>query len=109
MKHPLFLPLRLENVVMFVPISLIIFVAAMNLISSLSMLVMEKRPGVGILRTLGATDQTILRIFMEVGLLIGLTSTLLGDIIGLGAALSANRFHLVPLPSDIYFIRYLPF
>ena len=108
-NRPLFLALRLEKVVMFVTISLIIFVAALNLISSLSMLIMEKRPGVGVLRTLGATDRTILTIFMEVGLLIGLTGTLLGDIIGLGVALSANRYHLVPLPSDIYFIRYLPF
>ena len=108
-NRPLFLALRLEKIVMFATISLIIFVAALNLISSLSMLIMEKRPGVGVLRTLGATDRTILTIFMEVGLLIGLTGTLLGDIIGLGVALSANRFHLVPLPSDIYFIRYLPF
>ena len=108
-NRPLFLALRLEKIVMFVTISLIIFVAALNLISSLSMLIMEKRPGVGVLRTLGATDRTILTIFMAVGLLIGLTGTLLGDIIGLGVAFSANRYHLVPLPSDIYFIRYLPF
>src|SRR6476469_9984808 len=92
-NRPLFLALRLEKVVMFVTISLIIFVAALNLISSLSMLIMEKRPGVGVLRTLGATDRTILTIFMEVGLLIGLTGTLLGDIIGLGVAFAANRYH----------------
>lgn len=108
-NRPLFLALRLEKIVMFVTISLIIFVAALNLISSLSMLIMEKRPGVGVLRTLGATERTILTLFMEVGLLIGLTGTLVGDMIGLGVALSANRFHLVPLPRDIYFIRYLPF
>jgi lipoprotein-releasing system permease protein len=108
-NRPLFLALRLEKVVMFASIALIIFVAALNLISSLSMLIMEKRPGVGVLRTLGATDRTILTIFMEVGLLIGLTGTLLGDIGGLTVALSANRWHLVPLPRDIYFIRYLPF
>lgn len=108
-NRPLFLALRLEKIVMFATISLIIFVAALNLISSLSMLIMEKRPGVGVLRTLGATDRSILTIFMEVGLLIGFTGTLLGDAIGLGVALSANRFHLVPLPRDIYFIRYLPF
>lgn len=108
-NRPLFLALRLEKVVMFATISLIIFVAALNLISSLSMLIMEKRPGVGVLRTLGATERTILTIFMEVGLLIGLTGTLLGDLIGLGVAFVSNRYHLVPLPSDIYFIRYLPF
>ena len=108
-NRPLFLALRLEKVVMFATISLIIFVAALNLISSLSMLILEKRPGIGVLRTLGATDGTILAIFLAVGLLIGLSGTLIGDALGLSLALSANRYHLVPLPSDVYFIRYLPF
>ncbi|HEY8132221.1 MAG TPA: FtsX-like permease family protein, partial [Thermoanaerobaculia bacterium] len=108
-NRPLFLALRLEKVVMFVTISLIIFVAALNLISSLSMLILEKRPGVGVLRTLGATEKTILTTFLAVGLLIGITGTLVGNLIGLGFAWAANRYHLVPLPSDIYFISYLPF
>lgn len=108
-NHPLFLALRLEKVVMFATISLIIFVAALNLISSLSMLILEKRPGVGVLRTLGATEKTILTIFLSVGLLIGISGTLVGNIVGLGFAWAANRYHLVPLPSDIYFISYLPF
>jgi lipoprotein-releasing system permease protein len=108
-NRPLFLALRLEKVVMFVTISLIIFVAALNLISSLSMLIMEKRPAVGVLRTLGATDRNILSIFLQVGLLIGLTGTLLGNIIGIGLSWAANRFHLVPLPRDVYFVPYLPF
>jgi len=108
-NRPLFLALRLEKVVMFVTISLIIFVAALNLISSLSMLILEKRPGVGVLRTLGATEKTILTTFLTVGLLIGITGTLVGNLIGLGFACAANRYHLVPLPSDIYFISYLPF
>jgi len=108
-NRPLFLALRLEKVVMFATISLIIFVAALNLISSLSMLILEKRPGVGVLRTLGATEKTILTIFLAVGLLIGISGTVVGNIFGLGFAWAANRYHLVPLPSDIYFISYLPF
>jgi len=108
-NHPLFLALRLEKIVMFATISLIIFVAALNLISSLSMLIMEKRPQVGVLRTLGATEKNILRVFLQVGLLIGLTGTLLGNAFGLGLAWAANRYHLIPLPRDIYFISYLPF
>ena len=108
-NRPLFLALRLEKVVMFATISLIIFVAALNLISSLSMLILEKRPGVGVLRTLGATEKTILTIFLAVGLLIGITGTIVGNIFGLGFAWAANHYHLVPLPSDIYFISYLPF
>jgi lipoprotein-releasing system permease protein len=95
--------------VMFATISLIIFVAALNLVSSLSMLILEKRPSVGVLRTLGATEQNIRSLFMQLGLFIGLTGTLLGNILGLGLSWAANHFHLVPLPPDLYFISYLPF
>lgn len=108
-NRPLFLALRLEKVVMFATISLIIFVAALNLVSSLSMLILEKRPSVGVLRTLGATEGNILSLFMQLGLLIGLTGTLLGNLLGIGVSWAANRWHLVPLPSEIYFISYLPF
>jgi lipoprotein-releasing system permease protein len=108
-NRPLFLALRLEKVVMFATISLIIFVAALNLISSISMLVLEKRPSVGILRTLGASERSILIIFLEVGLLIGITGTILGNVTGIGLAWAANRFQLIPLPRDIYFMAYLPF
>jgi len=108
-NRPLFLALRLEKVVMFATISLIIFVAALNLISSLSMLIVEKRPSVGVLRTLGASERTILSVFMQVGLLIGVTGTVLGNIFGIGLAWASNRYHLVPLPHDVYFMTYLPF
>lgn len=108
-NRPLFLALRLEKIVMFATISLIIFVAALNLVSSLSMLILEKRPSVGVLRTLGATSGNIRSLFMQLGLLIGLTGTLLGNVFGLGLSWAANRYHLVPLPADLYFISYLPF
>jgi lipoprotein-releasing system permease protein len=108
-NRPLFLALRLEKIVMFATISLIIFVAALNLISSLSMLILEKRPSVGVLRTLGATEGNIRSVFMQLGLLIGLSGTLLGNLIGIGFSWAANEFHLVPLPADIYFVSYLPF
>lgn len=108
-NRPLFLALRLEKIVMFATISLIIFVAALNLVSSLSMLILEKRPSVGVLRTLGATEKNIRSLFMQLGLLIGLTGTLLGNVFGIGLSWAANRWHLVPLPADIYFISYLPF
>jgi lipoprotein-releasing system permease protein len=108
-NRPLFLALRLEKIVMFATISLIIFVAALNLISSLSMLIVEKRAAVGVLRTLGATDRTILSIFLQVGLFIGLSGTILGNLFGIGLSWAANRYQLVPLPRDIYFVSYLPF
>ncbi len=108
-NRPLFLALRLEKIVMFATISLIIFVAALNLVSSLAMLIVEKRPAVGVLRTLGATDRTILSIFLQVGLLIGLSGTLLGNIFGIGLSWAANHYQIIPLPRDIYFVSYLPF
>ncbi|HEY3057173.1 MAG TPA: FtsX-like permease family protein [Thermoanaerobaculia bacterium] len=108
-NRPLFLALRLEKIVMFATISLIIFVAALNLISSLAMLIVEKRPAVGVLRTLGASERNIRSIFLQVGLLIGLTGTLLGNLFGIGLSWAANHYHLVPLPRDIYFVNYLPF
>ncbi|HVR40425.1 MAG TPA: FtsX-like permease family protein [Thermoanaerobaculia bacterium] len=108
-NRPLFLALRLEKIVMFATISLIIFVAALNLISSLSMLIVEKRPSVGVLRTLGSTERSILSIFMQVGLRIGLIGTLLGNILGIGVAWLANHYHLIKLPSDMAFFDYLPF
>ena len=108
-NRPLFLALRLEKIVMFVTISLIIFVAALNLISSLSMLIMEKRPQVGVLRTMGATERSVRSVFLQVGLLIGITGTVLGNLFGLGFSWAANRVHLVPLPRDVYFVPYLPF
>ncbi|MHB0969237.1 MAG: FtsX-like permease family protein [Thermoanaerobaculia bacterium] len=108
-NKPLFLALRLEKIVMFAAISMIIFVAALNLISSLSMLIVEKRGQVGVLRTMGATERSILAIFLGVGLLIGIAGTVLGNIIGLGIAWAAERYHMVPLPGDGYDLAYLPF
>jgi lipoprotein-releasing system permease protein len=108
-NKPLFLALRLEKIVMFAAISMIIFVAALNLISSLSMLIVEKRGQVGVLRTMGATERSILAIFLGVGLLIGIAGTVLGNVIGLGVAWAAERYHMVPLPGDGYDLAYLPF
>jgi lipoprotein-releasing system permease protein len=108
-NRPLFLALRLEKIVMFATISLIIFVAALNLVSSMAMLVLEKRPSVGVLRTLGATNRTIMSVFMQVGLFIGITGTLLGNVVGLGVSFLADHYHLIPLPSGAYFLRTLPF
>jgi len=108
-NRPLFLALRLEKMVMFATISLIIFVAALNLISSLSMLIVEKRPQVGVLRTLGASERSILLIFTGLGLLIGLMGTLAGNAIGLGFSWAANRYQLIPLPGEMYYLSHIPF
>lgn len=109
LNRPLFLALRLEKVVMFATISLIIFVAALNLISSIAMLIVEKRPQVGILRTLGASERSVLVIFLGVGLLIGLIGTALGNGVGLGVAWAADHYQLVPLPGEVSYVSHVPF
>jgi lipoprotein-releasing system permease protein len=95
---------------------LIVFVAAFNIVSTLVMVVTDKRSDIAILRTMGATPVTILRIFMVQGILIGLIGTGLG--VGLGVALALGVTDLVAwierllgiqfLSSDVYFISYLP-
>ncbi|HUP64521.1 MAG TPA: FtsX-like permease family protein [Thermoanaerobaculia bacterium] len=109
LNKPLFLALRLEKIVMFATISLIIFVAALNLVSSVAMLIVEKRPQVGVLRTMGSTERSILEIYLMVGLFIGLFGTALGNLIGLGVSWAANHFELIPLPAGVYAIHHLPF
>jgi len=108
-NRPIFLALRLEKIVLFVTISLIIFVAALNLISSLSMMILEKRPSVGVLRTLGATEGGVYAIFLQVGLFIGITGTILGNVFGVGLAVLFGRYHLIHLPRSWTFLEYLPF
>ncbi|MBW3565306.1 MAG: FtsX-like permease family protein [Acidobacteria bacterium] len=109
MNRPLFLALRLEKVVMFATISLIVLVAALNLVSSLAMIIVEKKKQVGILSTLGASRRSIGLVFLYLGLFIGLTGTILGDVIGLSFSWAADRWGLVPLPSSVYDATSLPF
>lgn len=108
-NRPLFLALRLEKVVMFATISLIVLVAALNLICSLAMLVVEKRSRIGILRTMGSTGASIRTIFLWVGLLIGVTGTLLGNLLGVGGSWIADHFGLVPFPGDGFLVSHVPF
>jgi lipoprotein-releasing system permease protein len=108
-NRPLFLALRLEKVVMFATISLIVLVAALNLICSLAMLVVEKRGRIGILRTMGSTGSSIRKIFLYVGILIGVCGTILGNILGVTASWAADRFGLVPFPGDGFLVSHVPF
>jgi lipoprotein-releasing system permease protein len=108
-NRPLFLAHRLEKVVMFATISLIVLVAALNLICSLAMLVVEKRSRIGILRTMGSTGASIRTIFLYVGLMIGLAGTVLGNVLGISASWAADRFGLVPFPGDGFLVSHVPF
>ena len=111
-----FKAIKMEKTMMFFILILIVAVAAFNLVSSLVMIVTDKRPEIAILRTLGATPKTIMLIFMVQGCTVGLIGTLLGLIGGVTLALNATRlvayiqqlFHVQFISSSVYMIDYLP-
>ena len=116
MNRNLFSALKLEKVAMFIILALIIMVAALNIISTLIMVVMEKNKDIAILKSLGATSGSIMRIFMIEGIIIGLTGTLLGTLLGVVAALNLETivqfietvFQFKVLPPSIYYIDKFP-
>jgi lipoprotein-releasing system permease protein len=104
----LFSALKLEKVVMFIILVLIVMVAAFNIISTLIMVVMDKTKDIAVLMTLGATRKTIRRIFALEGLLIGVAGTFAGTISGGLLCYLLRRYEFIHLPSDVYYISTLP-
>jgi len=105
----LFSALKLEKNIMFLTITLIVIVAALNIIATLILMVMEKTRDIGILMAMGATPANIRRIFFYQGALIGVLGTGLGAILGLAWCWLANTFQLIRIPVDIYQISFVPF
>ncbi|MGC2697187.1 MAG: FtsX-like permease family protein [Candidatus Angelobacter sp.] len=108
-NRALFRALRLERVVTFLTIGLIVFVAALNILISLIMMVMEKTKDIAVLISMGAKRRQVRRIFMLQGVLIGLIGTAAGLILGYGIAIAGARYHFITLSSEVYSIDYLPF
>jgi len=104
----LFSWIAFEKKILFLGFILIVIVAAFSIISTLVMLTMEKRSEIGILKTLGSTPASVRRIFVYKGLMIALAGVLGGWTLALLASYVQNRFELISLPPDIYFISYLP-
>ena len=109
MNSTFFAALRLEKLAMTIAIGLIVLVAAMNIVSILVLMVMEKVRDIGVLAAMGATTAGIRRIFLIQGLSIALLGTVAGAAVGTGLAWVLDRYRLVSLPVDIYFIPYVPF
>jgi lipoprotein-releasing system permease protein len=109
LNQPLYSALWLEKVAISLTIGLIVMVAALNIVASLVLLVMEKSRDIAILRTMGASAGVIRRIFIYQGLTIGLIGTIAGTVLGLIACAVLNRYELIRLPSDVYQITHLPF
>ena len=108
MNHNLFSALKLEKTAMFVILTLIVLVAAFNIVSTLIMVVMEKTRDIAILKAMGAHQKQILRIFMFEGLIIGLSGTIIGLISGLGICEILQRYKLIELPGNVYPMTTLP-
>jgi lipoprotein-releasing system permease protein len=104
----LFKWMKLEKWAAFLVLSLIILVAAFNIVSSLIMLVMDKTREVGILKSMGATNKSIERIFVFQGAFIGVCGTISGSVIGTTLSYLQDRYQFISLPPDIYFISALP-
>lgn len=103
-----FSALKLQKVVMFLVLVLIILVGGFNIISTLVMNVLEKRREVAILKAIGATERSIGRIFFLQGLVLGLIGTCLGLVLGYGLCLLARSYPLIRLDPDIYYLSHLP-
>ena len=109
MNKSLFSALWLEKMAIGITIGLIMTVAAVNIVASLVLLVMEKTRDIAILKTMGASTGSIRRIFMLQGLIIGLSGTLAGTVFGCAVIYVLDRFKLIRVPLDVYQISYVPF
>jgi lipoprotein-releasing system permease protein len=108
MNRSLFSALKLEKITMFVILTMIVLVGALNIISTLVMVVMEKTRDVAILRAMGATARSVMSVFMFQGLLVGVVGTVAGLASGLGLCYLLARYKFINLPSDVYYISTLP-
>jgi lipoprotein-releasing system permease protein len=109
MNKSLFSALWLEKMAISITIGLIVMVAALNIIASLVLLVMEKSRDIAILKTMGSSAGSIRRIFMLQGLIIGLVGTGMGALGGCTLIYILDRYRLIHVPIDVYQISYVPF
>ncbi len=108
-NRALFRALRLERVVTFITIGLIVFVAALNILISLIMMVMEKTRDIAVLMSMGAKKRQVRRVFMAQGVLVGILGTVLGLAIGYLLSWFGGHYHLISLSAEVYSIDYVPF
>src|SRR6185503_16507427 len=109
LNGPLYSALELEKLAISLTIGLIVMVAALNIVASLVLLVMEKSRDIAILKTMGASAAAIQRIFMLQGLVIGLLGTCAGAVAGYALIYVLDRYKLIRVPIDLYQISYVPF
>ncbi|HVT79009.1 MAG TPA: ABC transporter permease, partial [Phycisphaerae bacterium] len=105
----LFHALRLERVVTFITIGLIVFVAALNILISLTMMVMEKTRDIAVLMSMGTRKSQVRRIFISQGVLIGVVGTAIGLVLGYAISWAGGHYHFLSLAPEVYSIDYVPF
>jgi lipoprotein-releasing system permease protein len=109
MNKSLFTALSLERIAVSLAIGLIVMVAALNIVASLVLLVMEKHRDIAILKTMGASAKSVTAIFMMQGLIIGIVGTTVGAAAGYAASYLLDRYKIVRVPVDVYQVSYVPF
>jgi lipoprotein-releasing system permease protein len=109
MNQSLFSAMWLEKVAISITIGLIVMVAALNIIASLVLLVMEKSRDIAILKTMGAAARSITYIFMLQGLIIGTVGTTVGACAGLAVTWVLDTYQLIQVPMDVYQVAHVPF
>ena len=105
----LFRALRLERLVTFITIGLIVFVAALNILISLTMMVMEKTRDIAVLMSMGTRKSQVRRLFITQGLLIGIIGTAIGLVLGYTLSWAGGHYHLLSLAPEVYSSDYVPF
>src|SRR3954469_10158814 len=109
MNRSLFSALGLEKMAISLTIGLIVMVAALNIVASLILLVMEKHRDIAILKTMGASARSVTAVFMMQGLIIGVIGTVVGASAGYGLSAVLTRYKLIRVPADVYQMSYVPF
>ena len=105
----LFRALKMEKLVTFITIGLIVFVAALNILISLIMMVTEKTRDIAVLMSMGTRKSQVRRVFIAQGVLIGVVGTVIGLILGYGLSFAGGHYHLLSLSPEVYSIDYVPF
>src|SRR6058998_3330289 len=105
----IFRALRLERLVTFITIGLIVFVAALNILISLTMMVMEKTRDIAVLMSMGTRKSQVRRVFVAQGVLIGVIGTAIGLVLGYALSWAGGHYHLLSLAPEVYSIDYVPF
>ncbi len=109
LNRPVFEALRLERLVMVVTIGLIVFVAALNIITTLTMMVMEKTRDIAVLMSMGATRKAVRKIFIFQGVTIGVVGSFFGLVLGYALCWICDRYQLIRLQADVYSMTHVPF